>query len=279
MQEETFNDIADLALRISGQDFKPSKSYLMEARLSAISRREGFATLDDLAHCLKARPNPRFEQEIAAALTGKVTQFFADRDQLERIVTHAIPERLKGSKAGRLRIWCAGVSTGQEAYSLALRLAESEDTALRNAKIEIVATDLSPSCLEIAERGQFDHFEVQKGLSIHRLMRHFQRQETGNWQISDALKSAVAFRRHNLLEDGSALGHFDIILCRNVLKTMVRPMQQKALTTLSRQLLPGGLIFAAQGESLTGLSDDIVPTMDVRGAWIRKAGMKKAAVA
>ena len=83
MQETTFNELADLALRQSGQTIPASKAYLMEARLSTIARRENFATLDDLVHCLKARPNPRFEQEVAAALTGKATRFFGDRDLLD----------------------------------------------------------------------------------------------------------------------------------------------------------------------------------------------------
>ena len=77
MRESTFNELADLALRNSGQHFAPAKSYLMDARLSNISRRESFATLDDLVQCLKARPNQRFEQEVAAALTNKKTSFFA----------------------------------------------------------------------------------------------------------------------------------------------------------------------------------------------------------
>ena len=99
MQEDTFNELADLTLRLSGQKMTASKAYLMEARLSAISRRENFATLDDLVHCLKARPNPRFEQEVAAALTSKKTGFFRERDLLEKIVSQALPKRLIGRLA------------------------------------------------------------------------------------------------------------------------------------------------------------------------------------
>jgi chemotaxis protein methyltransferase CheR len=279
MQESTFNEIADLALRHSGQTFQPSKSYLMEARLSAISRRESFATLDDLVHCLKARPNKRFEAEIAAALTGKLSRFFGDRDLLERIVTHALPERLKVSKAGRLRIWCAGVSTGQEAYSLALLLSEIDETLLKGAEIEIVGTDISTQCLEVANRGIYGHFDVQKGLSIQRLMRHFDRMDTGEWQISNALRERVTFRRHNLIEDASSLGHFDIILCRNVLSGMAKTMKVKALSNISQQLLPGGLIFSAPGESLIGLQEDVIASMDVRGGYLRKQKQGKTAAA
>lgn len=279
MQDSTFNEIADLALRHTGQAFKPSKSYLMEARLSAISRRESFATLDDLAHCLKARPNKRFEAEIAAALTGKTSTFFGDRDLIERIATHALPERLKQSTTGRLRIWCAGVSTGQEAYSLALRLSELQDTPLKGAEIEIIGTDISADCLQTAQNGIYGHFDVQKGLSIHRLMRHFSRMDSGEWQISNALRGKVSFRRHNLMEDAGGLGHFDIAICRNVIGEMAKPMQAKAVKTVSDQLLPGGLLFAAPHESLIGLVEGVIPSMDVRGGYLRRQSKTKTEAA
>jgi len=269
MQDTTFNEIADLALRHTGQAFKASKGYLMEARLRAISRRESFATLDDLAHCLKARPNPRFEKEIAAALTGKLTRFFGDRDQMELIVSHALPERLKTSTTGRLRVWCAGVSTGQEAYSLAMRLAELDDSPLSGAEIEIVGTDISDTCLETATRATYGHYDVQKGLSIHRLMRHFNRLDTGEWDLKDEIRERVSFRRHNLIEDAGSLGHFDVIICHNVLSGMLAPMQAAAAANMSAQLLPGGLLFTAKTENLIGLVDGLNPSRDVRGAFAR----------
>lgn len=269
MQDTTFNEIADLALRHTGQAFKASKSYLMEARLGAISRREGFATLDDLAHCLKARPNPRFEAEVAAALTGKLTRFFGDRDLIERIVTHALPERLKQSTTGRLRVWCAGVSTGQEAYSLAIRLSELANTVLKGAEIEIVGTDISTDCLETAKQASYGHFEVQKGLSIQRLLNNFTREDTGSWQLNEPIRQTVSFRRHNLIESADALGRFDIIICRNVLSGMEATMRARAAKNISNQLLPGGLMFSAASESLTGLVDGLNPSRDVRGAYAR----------
>lgn len=279
MQDTTFNEIADLALRHSGQAFKASKSYLMEARLSSISRRESFATLDDLAHCLKARPNPRFEQEVAAALTGKLTRFFDERDQTERIISHALPARLKASKTGRLRIWCAGVSTGQEAYALAIKLSELANEPIGSAEIEIIATDMSTDCLEIAKRGTYGHFDVQKGLSIHRLMDNFKRHDTGNWALNQALRDRVTFQRHNLLENADSLGHFDVIICRNVLSGMATSMQSKAAANLSAQLLPGGLLFTASKENLTGLVEGLNPSRQVRGAFTRNANDGSVAAA
>lgn len=268
MQDTTFVELADLALRQTGQAFDRSKAYLMEARLSTICRRESFASLDDLAHCLKARPNPRFEQEIAAALTGKATRFFNERETLEQIVQHALPERLNQSSNGRLRVWCAGVSTGQEAWSLVIRLAELAEKPVGKATIDIVATDISTPALHTAQAGAYGHYAVQTGLSIGRLMRHFDRQDTGDWVIKPDLRNRAAFKRHNLLTPADALGAFDVILCRNVLSKMSPVMARKAIEILSAQLLPGGYIFLGRNEDIQTLQTGLKPSRDMRGAWV-----------
>lgn len=278
MQDTTFETLADLALKKSGQAFHPNKRYLMEARLAAISRRESFATLDDLAHCLKSRPNPRFEQEIAAALTGKLTRFFGDRDTLDRIVTHVLPERLKLSKTGRLRVWCAGVSSGQEAYSLLMRLGEEVGSPISKADLEIIGTDISADSIDTATQGVYGHFEVQKGLSVHRLMLGLDRHDTGDWQIKESLRQKVSFKVHNVLEPAGSLGHFDIIICRNVLSAMAEPMQQQAAANLAGQLLPGGVIYTAPDETLS-LGDALRPSRDFRGALQRPTDTDKVAAA
>ena len=269
MQETTFNELADLALRQSGQNIPASKAYLMEARLSTIARRENFATLDDLVHCLKARPNPRFEQEVAAALTGKSTSFFGDRDLLDKLVEQALPKRLEHSKTGRLRVWCAGVSTGQEAWSLAILLREAVGSPLANAEIEIIGTDLSTQCIETAKQGVYGHFDVQKGLSIHRLMTNFDRCDNGDWSIKPDLQSAVNFRRHNLLEPTRDLGQFDVVMCCNVLNGLADGARRQVIETMSAHLLPEAFLFVGTHESVQGLSDTIKPSRALRGAFER----------
>lgn len=279
MQESTFNELADLALRTTGQHIPASKSYLMEARLSNISRRESFATLDDLVHCLKARPNQRFEQEIAAALTSKRTHFFREREQLAQIVGNALPHRLKQSKNGRLRVWCAGVSTGQEVWSLAMRLREEVGSPLASADIDLIGTDISTDCIETANQGTYGHFEVQKGLSIHRLMTNFTRENSGDWTINKDLRDSVTFRRHNLLHPAQDLGAFDLIICTHVISDLAKSAQSDVLTHLSRQLLPGGYLFVAPSEQIEGINPVIKPSRDMRGAFERDASARSTVAA
>ena len=268
MQDEVFNELADLALKSSGQAIPKSKSYLIEARLAPIARREGFGSMDDLVHCLKSRANPVFAAEIASALVSKDTAFFRERQLLHHIVEDILPRRLKATNTGRLKIWCAGGGTGQEAYSLAMLLEDELPASLRGAKIEILSTDICKVTTEKARTARFGHYEVQKGLSIRRLIKHFTRLETGQWEAAEALRSRVSFRQHNLLESAAGLGKFDVILCRNVLSGMARPACIKVTENIIQQMVPGAMLVLGSGESLTGLTDKLEPARDMRGGWV-----------
>lgn len=268
MQDHIFNVLADLALNASGQAIPASKAYLIEARLAAIARREGFGSLDDLVHCLESRQNPVFRAEIAAALLSRDTWFFREPGSIEAIVRTNLPDRIAASPSGRIRIWCAGGSTGQEAYSLSMLLEDETPAGLAGAKIEILSTDLCKQATETARLGTFGHYEVQRGLSIHRLLKHFTRLDSGDWQTSEALRARVSFRVHNLLEPAGGLGKFEIILCRNVLSGMARTARARVADSLANQLAPGGLIVLADGESLYGLTERLEPAGGVRCGWV-----------
>src|SRR5439155_9872866 len=113
-----------------------------------------------------------------------------------------------------LRIWCAASSTGQEPYSIAMCV--KEFAALTGWRVEIVATDLSQEVLEKSRAGIYSQFEVQRGLPIQMLVKHFH--QLGElWQINSEIRAMVQHRQLNLLHDFSQLGIFDVIFCRNVL--------------------------------------------------------------
>ncbi|WP_084395725.1 CheR family methyltransferase [Henriciella aquimarina] len=269
MDETTFQDVAELALNGSGQLIPPSKSYLIEARLAPILRREGLAEVSDLMGVIKARPASKLGTEAVAALTSKTTGFFTGRETLTRIVDHVLPMMAPTAADNTLRVWCAGGAAGQEACSLAILLEESDNEALEDVRVEILSTDISEAMTSAARAGQFGHFDVQKGLSIHRLLKHFSRLDTGDWQISPKLAGRIAVRTHNLLKDASGLGEFDVILCRNVISGMARPMRSRVLLNIARQLSDGGVLFLGEGETADGLVDGLKASRDVRGAFAR----------
>lgn len=277
MQDAVFNELADLALQGSGQSISKSRAYLIEARLASIARREGFGSMDDLVHCIKSRANPIFKAECASALVSKDTWFHRDRADLERVVNEILPDRLKAGNTGRLKVWIAGGGTGQEAYSLAMMLADDCPPALRGANIDILSTDLCLASTDRARAGVFGHYEAQRGLSIHRLMKHFTRNQTGQWEISDDLRRRVSFRAHNLLESAAGLGKFDVILCRNVLSGMARSARSRVLEVLAEQMNPGAVVLTGERESIIGLTNRLELMSELSNVFVA-AGTANAAV-
>ncbi len=278
MDVDTFNEFADLALKGSGQHIPPAKSYLVEARLSPLIRREGFSSADELAACLKARPNKVLEAEIIASLTTKTTRFFFEREAIEFVVDTVLPAR-KEAGAQRLRVLCAGGSSGQEAYSLAMLLDETPSTVFGDTPIDIVSVDLCEDTTQRARTGHYGHFEVQRGLSIQRLLKYFKRQEDGGWQISDDMRLQIGFRVHNLLHPIEGLGEFDAIFCRGVLSGLARPVRSEVANNLISAVQPGGALILSEDEKLPVVTDRFNAVETLRHAFVNKPEEEDAVAA
>jgi chemotaxis protein methyltransferase CheR len=164
-----------------------------------------------------------------------------------------------------IRIWCAASSTGQEPYSLAMILKDM-GAALSGWRIEIVATDLSQEVLEKSRSGIFSQFEVQRGLPIQMLVKHFS-QINETWQLSPEIRAMVQFKQLNLLHDFSHLGAFDIIFCRNVLIYFDQDTKVNVFNRLARVIETDGFLVLGAAETVVGLSAGFSPYPERRGLY------------
>ena len=163
-----------------------------------------------------------------------------------------------------LRIWCAASSTGQEPYSIAMCL--KEFASLAGWRVEIVATDLSQAVLEKSRAGIFSQFEVQRGLPIQMLVKHFT--QIGElWQLNADIRAMVQHRQLNLLQDFSHLGMFDVIFCRNVLIYFDQDTKVGIFDRLARMIEPDGVLALGAAESVVGISDAFKPYPERRGLY------------
>jgi chemotaxis protein methyltransferase CheR len=183
-----------------------------------------------------------------------------------------------------LRIWCAASSTGQEPYSIAMVLKELAP-ALAGWRTEIIATDLSLGVLEKARAGLFSQFEVQRGLPIQLLVKHF-RQVGELWQLNADIRAMVQHRQLNLLQDFSHLGIFDVIFCRNVLIYFDQDTKIGVFNRLARSLEDDGVLALGAAESVVGMTDAFKPWPERRGLYrpnpagaTRASGLKLVAAA
>jgi chemotaxis protein methyltransferase CheR len=168
-------------------------------------------------------------------------------------------------RGSRIRIWCAACSTGQEPYSIAMMLDQNPELT-GGAPVEIVATDISERCLERARLGLYTQFEAQRGLPIQMLMRYFTQQDD-NWRISEKLRSAVTFRKHNLLDSAEALGKFDAVFLRNVLIYFDGPTRAATLNRVADTLNPGGFLMLGASETPVGSTTAFEPAGDRRALY------------
>jgi len=250
----------------SGLDLSADKQYLVESRLIPLARKAGLPGLPELVQKLKGGAEA-LTSEVVEAMTTNETFFFRDKVPFDHLKATIMPELLQARAARRsLRIWCAASSTGQEPYSIAMCLKEL-GAALTGWRVEIVATDLSLGVLEKSRAGLFSQFEVQRGLPIQLLVKHFV--QTGElWQLNADIRAMVQFRQLNLLQDFSHLGAFDIIFCRNVLIYFDQDTKINVFSRLSRVVEPDGFLMLGAAETVVGLTETFKPYPDRRGLYI-----------
>ncbi|QPF85190.1 protein-glutamate O-methyltransferase CheR [Bradyrhizobium genosp. L] len=260
----------------SGLDLSSDKQYLIESRLLPLARKCGLAGIPDLLAKMRAGSSQHIVQAVEAMTTNE-TFFFRDKVPFDHFRDTIMPNVLKARAARRsIRIWCAAGSTGQEPYSLAMCLKEMA-AALAGWRVEITATDLSQEVLEKAKAGIYSQFEVQRGLPIQMLVKHFK--QTGEfWQVNPELRAMVQHRQLNLLHDFSQLGTFDVIFCRNVLIYFDQDTKINVFNRLARSMEADGFLVLGAAETVVGLTDTFKPVADRRGLY-RPSGVRGAGAA
>ncbi|HTZ03178.1 MAG TPA: protein-glutamate O-methyltransferase CheR, partial [Xanthobacteraceae bacterium] len=182
----------------SGLVLSADKQYLVESRLLPVARRAGLANLGELVAALRRAQDNVLMTTVVEAMTTNESFFFRDKVPFEHFRLTIMPALLAARKSSRsIRIWCAAAATGQELYSLAMALKDLQ-AELTGWRIELLATDLSGEVLEKARSGLYTQFEVQRGLPIQLLIRHFS-QSGELWQLAPELRAMVRYRQLNLL--------------------------------------------------------------------------------
>jgi chemotaxis protein methyltransferase CheR len=250
----------------SGLLLSADKQYLVESRLLPVARKSGFASLGDLIHALRVGHDDALMTAVVEAMTTNETFFFRDKIPFDHFRTVIMPALLASRRASRsIRIWCAAASTGQEPYSLVMCL-KAMERELAGWRVEILATDLSNDVLEKARQGLYSQFEVQRGLPIQLLLKHFT--QVGElWQIAPDIRSQVKYRQFNLLGDFSQLGLFDVIFCRNVLIYFDQQNKIDVLNRMSRSMLNDSYLVLGAAETVIGLVDSFKTVADTRGLY------------
>jgi chemotaxis protein methyltransferase CheR len=254
----------------SGLVLSADKQYLVESRLLPVARKVGLGSLGELVAALQSTSEDGLMTAVVEAMTTNESFFFRDKTPFEHFRQTIMPALIAARRSSRfIRIWCAAASTGQEPYSLAMCLKEIE-REIAGWRIEVLATDVSNAVLEKARQGLYSQFEVQRGLPIQLLIKHFT--QIGElWQIAPELRAMVKYRQLNLLADFSQLGLFDLVLCRNVLIYFDQETKIDVLNRLARVTASDGYLVLGAAETVVGLTDRFKMVADKRGLYVPNA--------
>ncbi|MGL4441384.1 MAG: CheR family methyltransferase [Bosea sp. (in: a-proteobacteria)] len=265
MTEQEFAFLRELLLKRSGLSLSIDKRYLVESRLGSVCRQTGLKSISQIIQAARVG-DEAMTVTIVEAMTTNETLFFRDNTPFKHLRELILPTLLKSRSAERtLRIWCAAASSGQEPYSIAMIL---DDMAAQLAgwRIEIIATDISNEIIEKARLGVYSQFEVQRGLPVQMLLKHFT-QDGDRWCLNERIRRMVTYRQHNLVGQTPAPGTFDVILCRNILIYFDTATKSQVFNLLARSIRNDGYLILGAAETIMGLTDAFSPDRENRGIY------------
>lgn len=264
-----FERLARFIYDYSGIKMPAAKSTMLEGRLRRRVRACGFSGFAD--YCTYLFEEGGLEAEtihLIDAVTTNKTDFYREPNHFRFMTEEALPLYAAGG-VNRLRIWSAACSTGAEPYTIAMVM-EDFIAAGNRMDYRILATDLSTEVLTTARMGIYPR-EVLAPVPPAARARYVMEPKERNradMRIHPRLRSHVAFGRLNLMDARYPVGEpMHMIFCRNVLIYFDRPTQEKVLSRLVEQLLPGGYLFIGHSETASGMH---LPVKQVANTVFRK---------
>lgn len=263
VSQASYQIIADLLATRTGQTLTESRRWRIGTALSGVFRKHGISNVDQLV-CLLDEPRRRTHDrdlatEVVEALLNNETYFFRDKPTFDQIPEDILPTLAKRrAHTKRLSIWCAGCSTGQEVHSLAM-LFEDQKEIWAGWTIDILGTDISHRAIRTARTGLYSQFEVQRGLGVAQMLRHFE-ETPGGWQILDHVRHITRFQQHNVLTEPPARARFDLVLCRNVLLYFTQETREAAFQKLASSMTNDGFLMLGAGETVVGQTNAFKPS-------------------
>ena len=257
-----------------GIKMSPAKLPMLQSRLQRRLRELQIPTLEAYQAFLFDSPDGAAEDvHFIDAVTTNKTDFFREPVHFDYLTDNVLPELdsdPEGVRPWQFKLWCAGCSSGEEPYTLAMVLSEYA-AQRRNFEFSLLATDISSRVLDHAVRGIYDADRIEPVAAELRAkyLLHSKDPAQSQVRIVPELRQRITFRRLNFMDsDYLVKERFDVIFFRNVLIYFDKPTQEAVINKLCRNLIPGGYLFVGNSESLAGLKS---PVTCVNTAVYRKS--------
>ncbi|CAH0339464.1 protein-glutamate O-methyltransferase [Rhizobium sp. CECT 9324] len=248
------NEIAAMIYSDAGIALNDSKASLVYSRLSKHIRNLGLSGFRAYCQLVASQEGAGERREMLSHLTTNFTRFFRENHHFEHLRDEVLPGLIARAKAGgRVRIWSAASSDGQEPYSIALTVLQAFPNAA-DYDFKILASDIDPKILAIARQGAYDEQALE---TVSPAMRKQWFKETEingrrKFQVDDRLKRIITFNELNLMSQWPFKGNFDVIFCRNVVIYFDEPTQVKIWGRFAGLLPVGGHLYIGHSERVSG---------------------------
>jgi len=253
ISKQAFLDFTKMLRENVGLALDDTKEYLLDSRLSPIARATGYPNYGSLIQHLNSTPLSPLHWLAFESLLTNETMFFRDDHFFAGLKETALPNLFEKKKNQKnLKIWCTSVSTGQEAYSLAILLKEYFPE-MSGWDIEIRASDICKDAIKKAKAGTYNPTEIHRGLSHELIEKYFSVNSVGDYVADPSLKRMILFFNVNLIESLHEIQTFDLILIRNVLIYFLPETKKDVLRKIRTKLLDDqSYLMLGAAESLIG---------------------------
>lgn len=262
ISDAEFKRFQELIHRTAGIWLSTEKQPLLIARLWGRMRELGLRSFNEY-HRRVVEDGDAELVKVLDAVTTNETSFFRDPRQFEYLEEKVLPRWATRARSRRIRVWCAGCSTGEEPYSLAMLLYHKLPQSA-GWDVKILATDVSSRALEGARAGIFPltkRNQIPERYLRKYMLRGYGKHE-GEMAVTDEVRAIVRFARHNLVDEIWPLhGTVDLLFCRNVLIYFSRESREHTSRRLAARVAPGGYLFLGHAESLRGMGIDLDPAI------------------
>lgn len=263
---QAYSILSNILEKHTGQTVLANRHWRIDMALKPLMRKNSVPDLHTLAALVEIDADPKLTRACVEAMVNNETSFFRDQPNFA-LLTGPVLDNMREHRMAskKLRIWSAACSTGQEPYSLAISILENAEK-WRGWNIQILATDVSMSALAQAKEGRYSQFEIQRGLPVMQMLRHFE-QDGEEWVVKDALRKMVTFTEHNMLSPSRHFGRFDVICCRNVLMYLSDEKRVQILESIAPLLEKDGLLMLGAAETVIGQTQKFRASKEFRGFY------------
>ena len=249
---EDFQRISKILYQDSGISLTDAKTALVYSRLAKRLRVLGMENFRDYCELVSGNEGVDERQAMLAALTTNVTRFFREGHHFDHVRDALLPDHIDRIRAGgRLRMWSAACSSGQEPYSMAMAILAAMPDAL-NHDIKILASDIDPNMVRAAKQGIYTE-ESLDAVPVDLRRAWFTRaDEPRKWRAKPELQSLISFRELNLIADWPMKGQFEAVFCRNVVIYFDEPTQERIWSRFASQMTDNACLYIGHSERVTG---------------------------